>query len=825
MTTEISIVNEQLHAVTINQGNPVVVEINQVPNATIEVALATIGPTGLQGPQGEIGPANTLTIGTVVKGDNAAATITGTAPNQTLNLTLPKGDTGATGPQGLTGPQGIQGIQGPKGDTGDQGIQGVKGDTGATGPQGLTGPQGPQGLTGPQGSVGATGATGATGSQGPQGLTGPQGPAGANGTNGTNGVGVPTGGTSGQVLAKNSATDYDTHWITVSGGGGGSGTQVNSDWNATSGVEQILNKPTLGTAAAANSSDFATAAQGAKADTAIQPNTTATLANLSISGTLDVTGTVTTTSTQTLKVQDPLIYVASGATSINSLDQGLLGHFNNGTYQHTGLVRDHTDGKWKLFKGVTTEPTTVINWTQAVYDTLKVGTLESDSVTVNGASFTDTDVSHWNTAYGWGNHASAGYLTGITSGQVTTALGFTPYSASNPNGYISSYTETDPVFTASPAHGITSTNITNWNSAYSWGNHATAGYLTSYTESDPVFVASAAHGITATNITNWNSAYGWGNHASAGYLTTSTASSTYQPLDADLTSIAGLAGTSGILKKTAANTWTLDTNTYLTSYTETDPVFSASAASGITSTNITNWNTAYGWGNHASAGYLTSSAIGTTVQAYDADLTSWAAILPSAKQDTLVSGTSIKTINSTSLLGSGDLVIGGSAPTQYYFRKNTATTLTSATGNQSIFGLTSGVTVQANTIYEVECEFQLTTSGTTSHTEAFGFTLATATVTNMSVAVNRLAGSTTSSALGAYLTSVTPVAVTGALTTAQTGIYKVHGTIAFGTGGSINPVIAFSAAPGGTSTIVLGSWMKVTAIGTTGANVSTGTWA
>lgn len=38
-----------------------------------------------------------------------------------------------------------------------------------------------------------------------------------------------------------------------------------------------------------------------------------------------------------------------------------------------------------------------------------------------------------------------------------------------------------------------------------------------------------------------------------------------QPLDADLTAIAALAGTSGFLKKTAADTWTLDTNTYLTS--------------------------------------------------------------------------------------------------------------------------------------------------------------------------------------------------------------------------------------------------------------------
>jgi hypothetical protein len=54
----------------------------------------------------------------------------------------------------------------------------------------------------------------------------------------------------------------------------------------------------------------------------------------------------------------------------------------------------------------------------------------------------------------------------------------------------------------------------------------------------------------------------------SGYLTSATAASTYQPLDGDLTAIAALAGTSGFLKKTAANTWSLDTSTYLTSYTE-----------------------------------------------------------------------------------------------------------------------------------------------------------------------------------------------------------------------------------------------------------------
>ena len=69
------------------------------------------------------------------------------------------------------------------------------------------------------------------------------------------------------------------------------------------------------------------------------------------------------------------------------------------------------------------------------------------------------------------------------------------------------YMETDPVFTAHPASGITAGNIGNWNTAYGWGNHAAAGYLTSFTEADPIFGASAAAGITGSSLTNWNLAY------------------------------------------------------------------------------------------------------------------------------------------------------------------------------------------------------------------------------------------------------------------------------------------------------------------------------
>lgn len=60
------------------------------------------GDTGSQGPTGATGATPNLTIGTVTKGDNASATITGTAENPILNLELPKGDTGDTGAIGAT---------------------------------------------------------------------------------------------------------------------------------------------------------------------------------------------------------------------------------------------------------------------------------------------------------------------------------------------------------------------------------------------------------------------------------------------------------------------------------------------------------------------------------------------------------------------------------------------------------------------------------------------------------------------------------------------------------------------------------------------------
>ena len=66
--------------------------------ATYNEATGTLSLGIPQGEQGNIGPANTLTIGTVTSGAEASATITGDAPNQVLNLVLQRGEQGDAAP-------------------------------------------------------------------------------------------------------------------------------------------------------------------------------------------------------------------------------------------------------------------------------------------------------------------------------------------------------------------------------------------------------------------------------------------------------------------------------------------------------------------------------------------------------------------------------------------------------------------------------------------------------------------------------------------------------------------------------------------------------
>jgi hypothetical protein len=110
--------------------------------------------------------------------------------------------------------------------------------------------------------------------------------------------------------------------------------------------------------------------------------------SLTLSGNLTVNGTTTTVNTTNFTTSDPVIYLADG-NNANTVDLGFVASYNDGTYAHQGLVKDTSDSKWKLFKGVTDEPTTTVNFAQGSLDTLAVGALEASSATIGNVSNTE----------------------------------------------------------------------------------------------------------------------------------------------------------------------------------------------------------------------------------------------------------------------------------------------------------------------------------------------------------------------------------------------------------------------------------------------------
>ena len=214
-------------------------------------------------------------------------------------------------------------------------------------------------------------------------------------------------------------------------------------------------------------------------------------------------------------------------------------------------------------------------------------------------------------------------------------------------------TESDPIYLASVAALLTTWMISNRDTAHSRGNHATMWYLTA--ESDPMFFGSAASHVTTSDMVNWDEAHGRGNHAIQWYLTTETDPIwsgdkhnyyTTAEIDYMISTIAGalvykwgrdystgalpsdvskwdlylitnlipgnfngwdiespdqIVAKHAVVGVTTTGDWDLIEN----DWNEVDPVFLASDSFHITNSQILNWDTAFGRGNHATMWYLT----------------------------------------------------------------------------------------------------------------------------------------------------------------------------------------------------------------------------
>jgi hypothetical protein len=354
---------------------------------------------------------------------------------------------------------------------------------------------------------------------------------------------------------------------------------------ATSGdYDDLTNKPTLGTAAAEDVGYFATAAQGTLADSAVQPGDLATVATTGSYNDLSNKPTVPTNLDSLTDV------VITSATNGQGLQFNGTNWVNSNAGSGTVTSVDMTVPTGLAVSGnpVTTSGTLAVTYSAGY------------------AIPTTSKQTNWDTAYGWGNHASAGYLTSETyTGTVTSV------AASVPTGFAISGSPITSSGTLALAFDTgyslpTTAKQTNWDTAYGWGNHASAGYLTSETYTGTVtsvalsvptglsvsgspvtssgtlaVTFSAGYSIpTTSSQTNWDTAYSWGNHASAGYA-----------LDSAVVKLTGdqtIAGTktfsSTITGSISGNAGTV-TNGVVTTGSYSDPTWITSlAGSKITGT-------------------------------------------------------------------------------------------------------------------------------------------------------------------------------------------------------------------------------------------------
>jgi hypothetical protein len=111
--------------------------------------------------------------------------------------------------------------------------------------------------------------------------------------------------------------------------------------------------------------------------------------DLVVDGNLTVNGTTFNASSTSITIEDNMVQLAH-QNAANTVDLGLVVGYNDGASKHAGLVRDVSDAKWKLFKGVTTEPTTTVDFTQGSLDDLEVAALTATTVTPSsGVVFSD----------------------------------------------------------------------------------------------------------------------------------------------------------------------------------------------------------------------------------------------------------------------------------------------------------------------------------------------------------------------------------------------------------------------------------------------------
>ena len=237
---------------------------------------------------------------------------------------------------------------------------------------------------------------------------------------------------------------------------------------------------------------------GEKLDSSINPIKAATVSNDTITFTRadDTTFAITTSDANTnyylddiTKSGNTLTYVMNGKTDVTYTfgSNAFTSYANHvGLYDTVGTAASEAGAvNTRIDEEVLPLIQTPAITSNGSAPSLNSGISAAEVRTLIGAGTSSTDTNYY--------LSGASFNTG--NGVLTlTVSGATDQTVDLDGRYLTSFTESDPVFSASPAGGISAQQIVNWDEAHGWGNHADSGYLTSV----------PAEYVTATEITNYS---------------------------------------------------------------------------------------------------------------------------------------------------------------------------------------------------------------------------------------------------------------------------------------------------------------------------------